>query len=183
MPVFNHCPYLRNAGRTVATAPIIHYFMEMRGFIRQNLQSTTIIISMLAQVKLNLLVPNHRSNTTSLSWVSNVRGHFQTTELQLTSSSGKDTTTLVLCKTTCSNSCVSNDLANRLGFHGTALNLTVKGMNTEQVVDTNLVELTITPRVNQPFEPLKVSPYVKEDFNVGADVISIRALQEIYPHI
>ena len=123
------------------------------------------------------------SKTTSLSSASNVKGLLQVTELQLKSSSGKDTTALVLCDTACSNSWVSNDLANRLGLHGTALKLTVKGINTEEVVDTKLVELIVTPPDNQAFEPFKVSPYVKEDLNVGADVINIKALQETYPHL
>ena len=123
------------------------------------------------------------SKTTTLSSVSNVRGLLQVTELQLKSSSGKVTTALVLCDTACSNSWVSNDLANRLGLHGTALKLTVKGINTEEVVDTKLVELIVTPRDNQAFEPFKVSPYVKENLNVGADVINIKALQETYPHL
>ena len=123
------------------------------------------------------------SKTTTLSSVSNVKGLLQVTELQLKSSSGKDTTALVLCDTACSNSWVSNDLANRLGLHGTALKQTVKGINNEEVVDTKLVELIVTPRDNQAFEPFKVSPYVKEDLNVGADVINIKELQEIYPHL
>ena len=55
------------------------------------------------------------SKTTTLSSVSNVKGLLQVTELQLKSSSGKDTTALVLCDTACSNSWVSNDLASRLG--------------------------------------------------------------------
>ena len=70
-----------------------------------------------------------------------------------------------------------------LVLHGTALKLTVKGIITEEVVDTKLVELIVTPRDNQSFEPFKVSPYVKEDLNVGADVINIKALQETYPHL
>ena len=123
------------------------------------------------------------SKTTTLSSVSNVKGLLQVTELQLKSSSGKDTTALVLCDTACSNSWVSNYLANRLGLHGRALKLTVKGINTEEVVDTKLVELIVTPRDNQAFEPFKVSPYVKEDSNVGADIINIKALQETYPHL
>ena len=105
------------------------------------------------------------------------------TELQLTSSFGKDTTALVFCDTACSNSWVSNDLANRLGLHGTALKLTVKLKKTEEFVDTKLVELTVTPRFNQAFKPFKVSPYVKKDINVGADVIKIKSLQETYPHL
>ena len=123
------------------------------------------------------------SKTTTLSSVSYVKGFLQVTELQLKSSSDKDTTALVLCDTTCSNSWVSNDLANRLGLHGTALKLTVKGINTEEVVDTKLVELIVTPRDNQAFEPFKESPYVKKDLNICADVINIKALQETYPHL
>ena len=121
--------------------------------------------------------------TTTLSSVSNVKGLFQVTELQLTRSSGKDTTALVLCDTACSNSRVSNSLASRLGLHGTALKLTVKCKDTEEVVYTKLVELTLITRVNQAFEPFKVSPYVKEDLNLGADVINFKALQETYLHL
>ena len=102
---------------------------------------------------------------------------------QLTSSSGKDTTALVLCETACSNSWVSKDLANRPDLHGTALKSAVKGIYTEEAVDTKLVELNVTPRDHQAFEPFKVSPYVKEDLNVGCDVINIKALQETYPHL
>ena len=112
--------------------------------------------------------------TTTLSSVSNMKGLHQVTEIQLTISSGKDITALVVCDTACSNSWVYNDLANRLGLHGTALKLTVKGINTEQVGDTKLVELTVTLLDNQAFEPFKVSPYVTEDLNVGADVINIK---------
>ena len=121
--------------------------------------------------------------TTTLSSVSNAKGLLHVTKLQLTGSSGKDTTALVLCDTACSNSWVSNDFANRLGLHGTVLKPTVKGINTEEVVDTKLVELSVKPREHQAFEPFKVSPYVKEDLNVGADVINIKALQETYPHL
>ena len=101
----------------------------------------------------------------------------------MTSSSGKDTTALVLCDTACSNTWLSTDLENRLGLHGTALKLTAKIINTEEVVDTKLVELTVTPRDNQAVEPFKVSPYVKEILNVGAGVINIKALQETYLHL
>ena len=93
------------------------------------------------------------SKSTTLSSVSNVKGLLQATELQLTSSSGKDTTALVLCDTACIKSWMSNSPAIRLGLHGTALKLTYKGINTKEVVDTRLIELTVTPRVNQAFEP------------------------------
>ena len=121
--------------------------------------------------------------TTTLSSESEVKGLLQVTELQLTSFSGKDTTALSLCDTACIIFWVSNDLANKLVLHGTALKVTVKGINTEEVVFTKLVELTVTPRDNQAFEPFKVSPYVKEDLNVGANMINIKTLQETYPHL
>ena len=95
------------------------------------------------------------SKTTTLSSVSNVKGLLQVTELQLKSSSGKDTTALVLCDTACSNSWVSNDLANRLGLHGTALKLTVKGINTEEVVDTKLVDLIVDHATTKHLNHLK----------------------------
>ena len=68
-------------------------------------------------------------------------------------------------------------------MHGTALKLTVKVINNEEVAGTKLVELAITPRVNQAFESLKVSPYIKVDSQVGANVIKIKGLQETYPHL
>ena len=105
------------------------------------------------------------------------------TELQLMSSSGKDTAALILCDTACSNTWVSNDLATRLDLQGTALKLTVKGINSEEVVDTKLVEMTVRPLVNQAFEKFKVSPYVKEYCNVGADMINSKALQETNLHL
>ena len=123
------------------------------------------------------------SKTTTLSSVSNVKGLLQVTELKVKSSSGKDTTALILCDTACSNSWVTNDFANRLSLHGTAVKLTVKGINIKEVVDTKLVELIVTPCDNQAFEPFKVSPYVKEDLNVTADVINFKALQETHPHL
>ena len=61
------------------------------------------------------------------------------------------------------------------------MKLTVKSINTEEVVDTKLVELTVTPRNNQAFERFQVRFYVKEDLNVGVDVINIKALLEKYP--
>ena len=57
---------------------------------------------------------------------------------------------------------MSNNLANRLGLQGTALKLTFKGIDTEKVVDTKSVALTVTPRDSQAFEPFNVIHYVKE---------------------
>ena len=87
-----------------------------------------------------------RSKTTTLSSVTDVKGLLQVTELKLTNSFGTNTTALVLFNTACSNSWVSNSLADRLGLQGTALKLTVKGINTEELSDTKVVQLTVTPQ-------------------------------------
>ena len=77
-----------------------------------------------------------------MSSVTDVKGLLQVTELQLANSSGLGTKALVLCDTATSNSWVAGSLADRLGLHGRALKLTVKGINTEEVFDTRIVEVT-----------------------------------------
>ena len=79
------------------------------------------------------------------------------TQLQLVNSLGKNTTALILCETASSNSWMSNSLAKRLGLHGKAMKLTVRGSTTEEVVDTKLFELTATPHDNQSFELFELS--------------------------
>ena len=77
---------------------------------------------------------------------------------------------------------MAGSLADRLGLHGKALKLTVKGINTE-VVDTRVVEVTVKPGEHQNFEPFTINPFVKERLNVGSDIINVQALQETYPHL
>ena len=113
-----------------------------------------------------------------MSSVTDVKGLLQVTELQLVNSFGVDTKALVLCDTACSNSWVTGSLADRLGLHGKALRLTVKGTNTEEVVDTRVVEVTVKPREHQDFEPFTINPLVKESLNVCSDTINIQALQD-----
>ena len=91
------------------------------------------------------------NKTTTMSSVTDIKGLLQVTDLQLFNSSGLDTKALVLCDTACSNSWVPGSLANRLGLHGKALKLTVKAINTEEVVDTRVVEVTVKPREHLDF--------------------------------
>ena len=122
------------------------------------------------------------NKTTTMSPVTDVKGLLQVTELHLVNSSALDTKALVLCDTACSNSWVAGSLADRLGLHGKALKLTVKGISTEEVVDSRVVEVTVKPREHQDFEPFIVNPFVKESLSVGSDIINVQALQETYPH-
>ena len=123
------------------------------------------------------------SKTTTLSSVTDVKGLLQVTELKLTNSSGANTKPLLLCNTACSNFWVSDSLANRLGFQDTALKLTVKGINTEELIDTQGVQLTVTPHKDQDFEAFTVRPYVRETLKVGSDIIDVKSMQETYPHL
>ena len=105
------------------------------------------------------------------------------TELQLVNASGLDTKALALCDTACSISRVADILADRFGLHGKALKLTVKGINTGEVVETSIVEVTVKPREHQDFEPFTFNPFVKENLNFGSDIINVQALQETYPQL
>ena len=96
-----------------------------------------------------------------MSPVTDVNGLLQVTELQLVNSSGVETKALVLCDTACSNSWVAGSLADRLGLNGKALKLTLKGINTEEVVDTRVVVVNVKPREHQDFEPLTINPFIK----------------------
>ena len=117
------------------------------------------------------------NKTTTMSSVTDVKGLLQVTELNLVNSSGLDTKALVLCDTACSNSWVAGSLADILGLHGKALKLTVKGINTEEVADTRIVEVTVKPIEHQDFEPFTINPFFKESLNVGSDIINVQALQ------
>ena len=121
------------------------------------------------------------SKTTTLSSVTDVKDLLQVTELKLTNSSGTSTTALVLCDTACSNSCVSDSLADSIGLQGTALKLTVKGINTEELIDTKIVQLTVTHYKDQDFEAFTVRTFVRETLNVGSDIIDVKSMQKNLP--
>ena len=123
------------------------------------------------------------NKTTTMSSVTDVKGLLQVTEMHVVNWSALDTKALVLCDTACSSCWLACSLADRLGLHGKALKLTVKGINTEKIVDTRIVEVTVKPRQHQDFEPFTINLLVKESLNVGSDIINVQALQETYPHL
>ena len=115
--------------------------------------------------------------------MTDAKGLFQVTELKLTYSFDTNTTALVLCDTACSNSWVSDSLADRLGLQGTAIKLTVKGTNTEELIDTKVVQLTVTTHKGKYFEAFTLRPYVRETIKVGSNIIDVNSMQETYPHL
>ena len=68
-------------------------------------------------------------------------------------------------------------------MQGTALKLTVKCINTEQLIDTKVVQLTVTLHKDQDFEAFTVRPYVRETLSVGSDIIDLKSMQDPYPHL
>ena len=115
--------------------------------------------------------------------MTDVKGFLQVTELKLTNSSGTSITASVLCDTACSNSWLSDSLAARLGLQATALKVTVKGINTEELIDTKLFQLAVTPNEDQDFEAFTVQPYVRETLNVSSNIIDVKSMQKTYPHL
>ena len=115
--------------------------------------------------------------------MTDVKGLLLLKELNLTNSSGNNTTALVLCDTAGSNSWVSDSLAARLGLQGISLKLTVKCINTEELIDTKVVQLNVTPNKDQDFEAFTERPYVRETLNVGSNIIDLKSMQETYPHL
>ena len=127
---------------------------------------------------------NERSDESSgMPSVADVKGLLQVTEVELLAN-GKCEKVLALCDSACSHSWISANLATKLNVHGTPTKLTVHGINSNQVVDTQLVELKLTPvHSGGSCSPFIVKPYVREDLKVGTDTIDVDLLKTKYPHL
>ena len=109
--------------------------------------------------------------------------HLQVLEVDLEGQSQKRARALFLCNTACSHSWISSELAKRLHVKGTPLNLTVNGINTQETISTEAVQVNLTPIGENTCSPFELLPYVKENLRVGSDKIDIVALQDKYPHL
>ena len=165
-------------------SPIPPYLRELKGFFQLSPQQTTSILRSRTQVLAgHLPVNSNQAKQHFLSSVSDVKGLLQVTELKLTNSCGTSTTALVPCDAACCNSWGSYSLADRLGLQGTALKLTVKYINTEELIGTKVVQLTVTLNKDQDFEAFTVRPYVRETLSVASDIIDVKSMQDPYPHL
>ena len=43
--------------------------------------------------------------------------------------------------------------------------------------------LTVTPYKDKNFQAFTVRPYVRENLNVGSDIIDVKSMQENHPHL
>ena len=70
---------------------------------------------------------------------------------------------------------------NRLG---TTLKLTVHGINSHETIDTQIVELKLTPiHSNGSCPAFVVKPLVRKDPSIGTELIDVESLQVQHPHL
>ena len=115
------------------------------------------------------------SKTTTLPFVTDVRGLLQVAELKHTNSSESSTRALVLCDSACRNSWMFDSFAARLGLQGTVLKFTLKGINAEEIINSKVFQLAVTAHKYQDFELFNVRPYVREKLNVGFNIIDVKS--------
>ena len=64
------------------------------------------------------------------------------------------------------------------------MKLTVHGINSRQTIDTQFVELRLTPVLSAGSCPSSVfKPYVRKNLNVGTEVVDVESLQVKCPHL
>ena len=121
--------------------------------------------------------------SSGLPSVTDVKGLLQITEVELHSTAASEKV-LALCDSACSHSWISARLANRLKVQGVPTKLTVHGINSHQVISTEMVELKLTPvHSGGSCSPFTIKPYVRENLNVGTDTIDVNYLKTKYPHL
>ena len=121
--------------------------------------------------------PNSQTRESSgVCSVTDMKGLLQITEVEL--HNGTNSTK------SCSHSWISEKLATKLNLKGLPTKLTVHGINSQQVVDTEIVELKLTPvHSGGSCSAFNVKPYVRKTLHVGNDVINVDYLKTIYPHL
>ena len=99
------------------------------------------------------------------------------------SSKGKTESVLALCDAGCTHSWIAKDLSDNLGLTGTPIQLTLSGINSESLISTTKVNVSVSSTTDDlPFS-FDVSPYVKGSIDVGKDVINVPNLQAQFPHL
>ena len=110
--------------------------------------------------------------------MTDVKGLPQITEVEVHTSTNS-AKVLALCDSACSHSWISKDLATKLNVKGLPTKLTVHGISSQQVVDTQIVELKLTPvHSGGSCSTFDVKPYVRKNLHVGNDVIDVDQLKQ-----
>ena len=123
------------------------------------------------------------SESSGMPSVTDIKGLLQITEVELTSPSSS-AKIRSLCDSACSHSWISRRLADKLQVKRSATKLTVHGINSQQLIDTETVELKLTPvHSGGSCSSFPVNPYVRDDLKVGNDIIDVYKLKTVYPHL
>ena len=121
------------------------------------------------------------SKSSGMPSVSDVKGLLQITEIELESPSDSEKV-LVLCDSACSHSWISKRLADKLQVKGSPTKLTVHGINSQQLIDTETVELKLTPvHSGGSCSSFPVKPFVRNGLKIGNDFIDVDNLKAKYP--
>ena len=126
---------------------------------------------------------NKAGESSGVCSVSDVKGLLQITEVEVHTSTNS-AKVLALCDSACSHSWISENLATELNLKGIPTKLIVHGINSQQVVDTEIVELKLTPvHSGGSCSTFDVTAYVRKTLHVGNDVIDVDRLKQQYPHL
>ena len=99
---------------------------------------------------------NQIAESSGMPSVVDGKGLLQIPEVELHSNERSERV-LALCDSACSHSWISSRLADKLTVKGTPTKLTVHGINCHQVVNTEMVELKLTPFIRVALAPLSSS--------------------------
>ena len=128
-------------------------------------------------------INNEMETCSGLPSITDVKGLLQITEVELHSTTTSDQV-LALCDSACSHSWISARLAKKLKVQGVPTKLTVHGINSHQVVNTEIMELKLTPvHSGSSCSPFTIETKGRENLNVGTDTIDVNYLKTKYPRL
>ena len=107
-----------------------------------------------------------------------MQGLLQIVKVNLSSSNGSQTA-WALCDSACTHSWMTRKLTQDLKLEGRPVCLTVNGINSQEIGSTEMVELSLSS-LDGSRETYKLSSYLKDNINVGTDVIDIASLQSMW---
>ena len=94
-------------------------------------------------------------------------------------------TVLAWCDFACNHSGISETLVAKLLLQGTATKLTVDGINSQETVDAQMVQLRRLPVHSEDtkWSTFDVKPFARKHFSVGNDFIDVDGLKQQYLHL
>ena len=122
------------------------------------------------------------ASTTMCSTCPSVKGLLQIVEVYLEVNE-RSLRTFALCDSACSHSWIAKDAASKLNVTGPRMKLTVNGINSTKAVETEKVDLTVRSIEPSSHESFSISPYVKNEIDIGNETLDLKALKDKYPHL